>query len=257
MNRSPLFYPMNRGMDSDAGGAAELQTDVMRFMAIISLCLVAIFALVQSIPLAPQSPVSIVEEQLKPLLSPEPEIGIAEATEPAELKVTLTRPQPVVLPRTETPVALQRPARKVMQPPETPKSAAETPATQQATAATPRRKGFTLRFESDAVLTRLVENETVGLYVISGNSARRLQVESGNISYWPASTPDQFHEMDPATVPAALVTTWERQHGGAGASAKWGVSLPPTMSRQVRNHLAGSDGGALIIGGSGQVRLEP
>ena len=49
MNRSPLFYPMNR-MDAEAGGAADLQTDVMRFMAILSLCLVAIFALVQSIP---------------------------------------------------------------------------------------------------------------------------------------------------------------------------------------------------------------
>ena len=54
MTRSPLFYALNRGADSDAGGAADLQTDVMRFMAIISLCLVAIFALVQSIPLARQ-----------------------------------------------------------------------------------------------------------------------------------------------------------------------------------------------------------
>ena len=45
MTRSPLFYPLNRGMDAEAGGAADLQTDVMRFMAILSLCLVAIFAL--------------------------------------------------------------------------------------------------------------------------------------------------------------------------------------------------------------------
>ena len=40
VSRSPLFYPLNRGMDADAGGAADLQTDVMRFMAILSLCLV-------------------------------------------------------------------------------------------------------------------------------------------------------------------------------------------------------------------------
>ena len=58
MTRSPLSYPLNRGMDMDAGGAADLQTDVMRFMAILSLCLVAIFALVQSIPLAPSPPQS-------------------------------------------------------------------------------------------------------------------------------------------------------------------------------------------------------
>ncbi len=55
MTRSPLFYPLNRGMDAEGGGIAELQTDVMRFMAILSLCLVAIFALVQSIPLAPSA----------------------------------------------------------------------------------------------------------------------------------------------------------------------------------------------------------
>ena len=56
MTRSPLAYPLNRSADMDAGGAADLQTDIMRFMAILSLCLVAIFALVQSIPLQPAEP---------------------------------------------------------------------------------------------------------------------------------------------------------------------------------------------------------
>ena len=41
-----------RGAGSDAA-ETELQADVMRFMAILALCLVAIFALVQSIPLTP------------------------------------------------------------------------------------------------------------------------------------------------------------------------------------------------------------
>ena len=56
MTRSPLAYPLNRSADMDVGGAADLQTDIMRFMAILSLCLVAIFALVQSIPLTPAEP---------------------------------------------------------------------------------------------------------------------------------------------------------------------------------------------------------
>ena len=56
MSRSPLAYPLVRSVDADSGGAADLQTDVMRFMAILALCLVAIFALVQSIPLAPEPP---------------------------------------------------------------------------------------------------------------------------------------------------------------------------------------------------------
>ena len=55
MSRSPLAYPLTRGIDGESGGAADLQTDIMRFMAILALCLVAIFALVQSLPLAPAS----------------------------------------------------------------------------------------------------------------------------------------------------------------------------------------------------------
>jgi len=62
MSRSPLFYPLNRGMDAEAGGVADLQTDVMRFIAILALCLVAIFALVQSIPLMPTLPVPPVQQ---------------------------------------------------------------------------------------------------------------------------------------------------------------------------------------------------
>ena len=248
-------------MPDEAGGAAELQTDVMRFMAIISMCLVAIFALVQSIPLAPQSPATDVEVQPEPVKATEPMI---ETTQPmaAEAQiVTLTRPEPVVMRSSESPVALQRPARTVKLPVESPKPAVESTAAEprpqtQVVATTPEHQGFTLRFESDAVLTRLVENGTIGLYVIAGNQARRLQIESGRISYWSSSTPDQIHEMDPATVPNPFITTWNRQHGEAGSVEKWGVSLPPSMSRQVRTHIAGSDGGSLIIGDSGQVRLE-
>ena len=255
MNRSPLFYPMNRGMDVDAGGAADLQTDVMRFMAIISMCLVAIFALVQSIPLAPQSPTPTVKDAPEPDARSEPLVEPSQPPETAPGNVTLTRPEPVVSHKREPTVALQRPvptaAKPVTRPP-----VAKPPPHAQPAAATPSRQGFTLRFESDAVLTRLVENETVGLFVIAGKEARRLQIESGRISYWSSSTPDQVHEMDPATVPKSFLTIWNRQHGSAGVAEKWGVSLPPSMSRQVRKHIAGSDGGALIIGDSGQVRLE-
>ena len=45
-----LSYALGRPLDSDGGGAADLQTDIMRFMAILALCLMAIFALVQSLP---------------------------------------------------------------------------------------------------------------------------------------------------------------------------------------------------------------
>ena len=78
MSRSPLAYPLNRSADTDAGGAADLQTDIMRFMAILSMCLLAIFALVQSIPLAPVEPVE------PPLpVADEPVDNAPEAMQPA------------------------------------------------------------------------------------------------------------------------------------------------------------------------------
>ena len=85
MSRSPLAYPLNRGADMDVGGAADLQTDVMRFMAIISLCLVAIFALVQSMPIAPPA-------------APEIPVAARGDVEPAEPPATQAAPAVVEKP---------------------------------------------------------------------------------------------------------------------------------------------------------------
>ena len=45
MTRSPYWHAMHRGVDAEGGGVADLQTDVMRFMAIIAFCLMAVLAL--------------------------------------------------------------------------------------------------------------------------------------------------------------------------------------------------------------------
>ena len=160
MMRSPLFYPLNRGMDADAGGVADLQTDVMRFMAILALCLVAIFALVQSIPLAPTKVADTpVEQHAKP---PEPELANEPTPQPVpeperieEPDITLTGPQPRRLPVRAAPPVLQRPLAQTIE------SIEVTPVEPQ-----PAEQGFTLRFEDDAALTRLVARKEVGLYAI-------------------------------------------------------------------------------------------
>ena len=92
MSRSPLAYPLTRSADTDVGGAADLQTDVMRFMAILALCLVAIFALVQSIPLTPAEPL------------PEPEVA-GGPSGPTESRPKPPRPAPHV---SVTPVERQQ-----------------------------------------------------------------------------------------------------------------------------------------------------
>jgi hypothetical protein len=250
MTRSPLFYPLNRGMDADAGGIADLQTDVMRFMAILSLCLVAIFALVQSIPLAPSSetppPIEQVAEppQAATTVAPPPE-SKPEPDVLAEREISLTRPQPRKLPVRETPPVLQRPLAQAMQSSAAPPAEAE-----------PAEEGFTLRFEDDVALTRLVARNEIGLYAILPEKSLRMNVNRGEMSFWPASMPNQFHEMDKATVPQPVIEALQRSSGLNVQGLQWGVTIPSATARQLDQYLREASGGALIIDADGDLRLE-
>jgi hypothetical protein len=264
MNRSPLFYPMTRGMDAEAGGAADLQTDVMRFMAIISMCLVAIFALVQSIPVVTPPPETVADDQ---------EIESPPVEEPATTAIELTRPEPAKYQRPiEERVVLERPVPKPVErpAPRPPKPAESSPLAEAATppAATASdseataqpdntQKGFTLRFESDHALTRLVEQDIVGLYVIGGDGTHRMSIASDQPNFWSASAPARFHEMDAGTVPRAVLLAYERRSAASAGDARWGVSLPAAMSTQLNAYLNQHDGGNLVIGSDGTLRLEP
>ena len=282
MNRSPLFYPMNR-LDAEAGGSADLQTDVMRFMAIISMCLVAIFALVQSIPLAPRpvveeiletTPVESIAASPQSVTEAEPEIELTRPTpkkferEPVET-VVLERPRLKPVERRAPPVTRPRPIETVVEPAtELPIDEVETmdvsaaptkapesvSATRQSSAQSKVQKGFTLRFESDAALTELVARDVVGLYAVKPGGTKRMSIDGGSLSFWAASAPKRFHEMDVATVPDHVLATYRRTNRDSGV--KWGVSLPAGMSRELNGYLATHDGGELIIARSGALRLE-
>jgi len=243
--RSPLAYPLNRGADMDVGGAADLQTDVMRFMAILSLCLVAIFALVQSMPVAPPvEPIAEVNVEAvaepAPVADPEPEAKVEAVPEPQVVVppklVTLTRPKWV--PKYE--------------PPPTPIE--EAPAAEVA-APIEEAEGFTLRFESDTALTRLVAASRVGVYAIDGERARRMTVSESKISFWDASLPNSFHEMDASTVPLPVVEALARAGVDAG-SVSWGVTLPGKLKGQLDGLMQEHRGGSLVIGTNGNIRLE-
>jgi hypothetical protein len=223
----------------DVGGAADLQTDVMRFMAILSLCLVAIFALVQSLPVAPPVlPVAEVEAkaEAEPKIEtvadpvPEPQVVV-----PPKL-VTLTRPKWV--PKYES----------------RPTPVDEAPAVE-VVAVTEEPEGFTLRFESDTALTRLVAASRVGVYAIDGERARRMTVSESHISFWDASLPNSFHEMDASTVPLPVVEALARTGVDAG-SVSWGVTLPGKLKGQLDGLMQKHRGGSLVIGTNGNIRLE-
>jgi len=243
MNRSPLFYPLNRGGDGEAGGASDLQTDIMRFMAILSLCLVAIFALVQSIPLTPGELPTPTPTPATP--APEP----APAPTP-EMKPDRTRTPTVETPTRRAPVPVQ--ARGA---PKAPPTQGSRPPV--ATSA-PADEGFTLRFESDAALTQLVARSDVGLYAIAPERSLRLGINGGTYAFWPASTPNRYHEMDAGTVPDVVITALRRAgESGSIQSVKWGVTLPLDMRRKLDGYLTNHVSGALVIESSGELRLEP
>lgn len=244
MTRSPLFYPMHRG-DTDAGGAADLQTDVMRFMAILALCLVAIFALVQSIPLVPEPqtqpqaaaappppPASVHQRMTRPTTSP-----VVENVEEADAPVRLTRPQPVAATEAKPEPRQARP---------------EEPVT---AISVPQQQGFTLRFESDLVLTRLVAAGQVGFYAIGTGRSQRMTVSESRISFWDASAPNTFHEMETTTVPAPVIDALART-GAETGEIDWGVTLPGKLRRQLDALLQEHSGGALVIGADGNLRLD-
>lgn len=224
MTRSPLFYPLSRGMDSEAGGVADLQTDVMRFMAILALCLVAIFALVQSIPVNPVAPEIPAADVPAPVATPEP----VPAPEPVTVPDPV--PEPEVL---ESVVAT--PPKPAMPKPD---------------------RGFTLKFETDLALTRLVARNEVGLYAIGLEKSLRMNVNRGRLSFWPASIPNEFHEMDAATVPEDVVLALRRSMGLQSESIKWGVTLPPDMQDQLTLFMNTAESGTLLITARGDVQLE-
>jgi hypothetical protein len=224
MTRSPLFYPLSRGMDSEAGGVADLQTDVMRFMAILALCLVAIFALVQSIPVNTVAPEIPAADVPAPVATPEP----LPAPEPVTVPDPV--PEPEVL---ESDVAT--PPKPAMPKPD---------------------RGFTLQFETDLALTRLVARNEVGLYAIGLEKSLRMNVNRGRLSFWPASIPNEFHEMDAATVPEDVVLALRRSMGLQSESIKWGVTLPPDMQDQLTLFMNTAESGTLLITARGDVQLE-
>jgi hypothetical protein len=286
VTRSPLFYPLNRGMDAEAGGVADLQTDVMRFIAILALCLVAIFALVQSIPLLPAHVEPPTVQTQAPQVESTP---IAEPATPEPTPNSATDPEPQLIAQPsmpkvveDKPLVITRPAAKrYHRKPAAPKiieatvapraietvaardqtvevlAPASEPIPAPQTAAASESRGFTLRFETDVALTRLVARNEVGLYAITPDKSVRMNVNRGALSFWAASVPNQFHEMDEATVPDEVLSALRRAGSVKTSEVKWGVTLPSNMRAQLNEFLNDHQGGSLIISGDGNLRLEP
>lgn len=249
MSRAPFAYPLGRSLDGEAGGAADLQTDIMRFMAILALCLMAIFALVQSLPTAP-APAATEAVHPSGVIA---EAETVESPAPEEPVPVLSRPDPSPVAEVITSTVEQR--AMAASDAATPSPPIEPEKPLEPETATPEPEGFTLRFESDAALSRLVATGKVGLFALDSRGAQRMSVAENRISFWSAPVPARYHEMDAATVPTAVRNALLRT-GRGNETRHWAVTLPGRLSQELERLMQAHRGGALIIATDGTLRRE-
>jgi hypothetical protein len=82
-----------------------------------------------------------------------------------------------------------------------------------------------------------------------------MTVSESRISFWDASTPNAFHEMEAATVPSPVVDALART-GVATGNVDWGVTLPGKMKSQLDTLMSEHRGGSLVIGAAGEIHWE-
>lgn len=239
-------------MQSSTGFESEsLQTDVMRFMAIIGFCLVAIFALVPNtdarattptVPTAPPTPTV-------PAVPTVPTVPTAPNPEPAVSKTAAAPPQPTIIE-----VHQSSPA------------AAPSPHHPLATAAA--EPGLSLSFSSDRDFLRLVGAGTVELFVMDQTAAEptlRFDPRHPQRSFTPAKAPGRIYELLPGTIPATIATALARQRALSGPSGPsgpsgfttWGVKLPPALERDIAQQREQHSHGTLLIGRDARIRHVP
>ncbi|MEP5763182.1 MAG: hypothetical protein ABJ308_01245 [Halieaceae bacterium] len=222
---------------NDDAELEALQTDVMRFVAILGLCLAAIFSLVQRASLE-QLPPTITPEV--PLQSPVTAAAQPESEPPARPAPPRPATQAVV---TATPKPRPTPASK---PQPTP---APTPAP---APAKPSNTGFSLEFESAAALMALLQGGQLQLYAQADGNFWSAD-ERGRFAA--IAAPQSYYGMDSDTVPPALVASLAGTSAATGVA--WGVALAPAIVEQMQQLMHSNEAGNIVIGGTGRVQLEP
>jgi hypothetical protein len=270
---------LNRGT-SLGSDSESLQTDVMRFLAIIAFCLIAVLALVRSAP-APVAEATPEPAAAEPDISaPEPTPAtpatdsrqtapVARRVAVHENRANAATPEPNVpaveppalapapaaqrLPSTTVATTAATPAPELMSEPEPEQSptrplrsppVASAPAAQE-----PEQEGLTLRFASDSDFLRLVARGEIVVYAFSGTDVLRLD---GSYRFSEAPAPGQVYELLPGSVPS-LISDALRDARQDGAGFRWGIALPGRMRQRIEQLVNRVDRGQLVIDRYGDV----
>ena len=234
----------------------SLQADVMRFMAIIAFCLIAILALVKHAE--PAEPRATAE--IKPAAAPQPEPEVITAARPPtptpSWQEPLVKPAPAQpLPKPTTkPAAQPKPvaaAEVAARPDRRSRAQAKKPAPAPAPAAEPE-ESLSLRFASDGDFLRLIARGDIRVYAFKGSEI--LSLDSG-YSFLSARSPGQLYELLPQTIPGVIYSALaeSRSRTDDSASYSWGVTLPETIQKQITSYVESVRHGQLVIDRYGDV----
>ncbi len=217
--------PASPGFDSES-----LQADVMRFMAIIAFCLIAILALVRNVE-APEIPQPQI---VKPLDAPEPAPRWQEPIEKPEPKIT--RP----------------PVRRVQVAPmiePAPVAEPDAPEVPSMSSQNVEDDGLSLRFASDGDFLRLIAKGDIEVYAYNESGVFALQP---NYQFLRSAAPGQVYELMEQTVPRLILEALGRPQSHA-VPFTWAIAIPPAMRNQIEDHMASVREGQLVINRYGEV----
>jgi hypothetical protein len=247
-----------------ANDSESLQADVMRFMAIIAFCLIAILALVRNA----EPPV----EQAKPpepATSPEPQVAMQIEPEPVtpppaplprepEPAVEPPPPEPVEVTAMEEPALVEIPVAEVVEKAPEPAPLEAEPASEPtpepadgppAPTAEPEEEGLILRFASDRDFLRLIARGDIRVYAYADDDVLGLD---GSYRFLDTAAPGEVYELLIASIPELVLDSLRRERSDI-RPYRWGIALPDRISSQIEAYLERVEHGQLIIDRYGDV----
>jgi hypothetical protein len=222
---------------SYAGDSESLQADVMRFMAIIAFCLIAILALVRN-----TEPVDPSPSAPKPLvIEPEP---VFEPPEPPIVEIRVEAPDPLPVIAAEEAVSTPAPE---LQPEETVASVEAPPSP--VSDPDPEEEGLTLRFASDGDFLRLIARGDIRVYAFQESD---VLARSESYRFLDTAAPGQVYELLPPSIPDLILEALKQARPDTDGY-RWGIALPGRISNQIEQHLSQVSRGELVIDRYGDV----
>jgi len=209
----------------------SLQADVMRFMAIVAFCLIAILAMVRNSPAV--ETVAATQATTQETESPA-DLSVIEPEEDKPIEAQAVVAAIVEIPKPPAYI-LPEPEQKPEPEPEQEQEPVPPPAQSDTT------EGLTLAFASEADFMRLISKGRITLYAYAGQS---FLTTSDTFSFRSINAPQQFYEIDKQTIPSHVLKAADLQNEG---DLQWGVGLSPRIEKQISRYIEANVNGQLHI----------